>query len=153
MGKQAVIPTLVERLNQAALNGQGHLILAVVPATAANELVGQTLVTAGALTVAGVYRCLIPLAGMVSTLQVHLTATIAASTASSDLDTLYLVESATTPAGWTKKTAGTGDGALTTVTLQTSTITTLRGEQYAIMDITLGATPNVTFTRAEYNGI
>lgn len=153
MGNQTIIPSMDQQLMQSALNGQGRLILAVVPALAEQSLRGTPLTEAGSLTVAGVYRCLIPLAGMVSTLEVHLTATIGASTATTDLDTLYWVENASDPTTWTKKTAGSGDGALTTTTLQASTITTLRGEQYAVMDITLGASPTVTFTRAEWNGI
>lgn len=152
MANQPIVPGPEKRDQQAAWNAQAPLVLAVVPSGASQGLVGTYLVDAGALTVAGVYRCLIPLSGLVTELEVHLTATIAASTASSDLDTLYWVRTPGDPTTWSKKTAGTGDGALTTTVLQTSAITDLAGEQYAVMDITLGATPNVTFTRAEYNG-
>jgi hypothetical protein len=137
---------------QALMNGQGPIIIAAVPATGDRSLVGTALVDAGQLTVLGVYRCLIPLAGMTSALQVFLTATFASGTVSSDLDTLYWVRSVNDPSGWTKKTAGASDGAMSTTVLQSATISSLAGEQWAILDITLATAAACTFTRAEFCG-
>lgn len=141
-----------QKLQQAAFGTQNLLVLVAVPATAPGSLVGKALVDAGALTVAGTYDCLIPLSGIVNKIECHLTATIAAGTASSALNTTYFISNAAVPSMWTAKTAGTGAGSLTTASLQTSSISTLAGEQYAWLRITLASSPNVTFTVAEYNG-
>jgi len=153
MANQPITLGNEQRLNQAALGAQGPIRIAAVPAGGNAGLIGENLVDAGALTVLGVYRCLIPLSGLVDTLQVFLTATFASGTVTSDLDTLYWVRTPSDPSTWSKKTAGSGDGAMSTTVLQSSTITTLRGEQYAVLDITLGTAAACTFTRAEYNGI
>lgn len=145
--------TTEQRFSQSAWGMQDRLVLIAVPATANQSLIGKPLNEAGALTVAGTYDCLIPLAGMVSTVQVHLTATIAAGTASSACSTTYYMPNGTDPSQWTNKTAFSGTGSLTSTTRQTSTLTTLAGEQYAWLRITLASTPNVTFTQAEYNGL
>lgn len=153
MPTQPTVPGRDAKFAQAAFGAQGPLIIATVPSGAAAGLIGTLLVDAGALTVAGVYNCLVPLAGCVSTCEVHLTATIAAGTASSAVDTLYWVRDPQNSTNWATKTSATGDGSLTTTELQTSTISTLAGEQYALVAITLATSPNVTFTRAEFNGL
>lgn len=150
---QSIVPGNEQRLNQAACGAQGPIRIAAVPTGGDAGLIGRNLVDVGQLTVLGVYRCLIPLSGLVDTLQVFLTATFASGTVTSDLDTLYWVRTPTDPTTWSKKTAGTGDGALSTTVLQSSSIGTLRGEQYAVLDITLGTAAACTFTRAEFNGI
>jgi hypothetical protein len=146
----------MQRFQQAAWNGQNALILAVVPSGAAAGLVGTKLVDAGQLTVTGVYRCLIPLAGLVGAVHVFLKATFATGTVSSDIDTLYWVRSPSNPTTWTKKTAATGDGSLTSTVLQDATLPasgTLAGEQYAVVDITLATAAACTFTMAEFCGV
>jgi hypothetical protein len=153
MGKQEIIPSLDRRLEQAVTGAQGLLLIAAVPAGAANSLIGQYLVDAGELTEAGDYYCLIPLAGMVTELEVSLKATFASGTVTSDLGSLYYVRNFTAPATWVEKTAGANDGALTTATLQTSDLSGLRGEQFAFLKLTLAGGAEATFTQAEYNGI
>lgn len=153
MGNQMTVPSIERKLEQAVLGGQGLVVLAAVPTAASNGLIGTNLVDAGALTVPGDYYCLIPLGGMVTELEVFLTATFASGTVTSDLNTLYTVRNATDPSTWTNKTAASGDGAMTTATLQSSDISTLRGERFASLKLTLASTTSVTFTRAEYNGI
>ena len=152
MSQNPVTPSESVLERQAAMGGQGPIIIAAVPATGDRSLIGTALVDAGQLTVLGVYRCLIPLAGMVSELQVFLNATFASGTVSSDLDTLYWVRNVNDTSGWSKKTAGGSDGALSTTVLQSSTIATLAGEQWAVLDITLGTAAACTFTRAEFCG-
>jgi hypothetical protein len=153
MGAQEIVPSMDRRLQQAVLGGQGLLMIASVPAAADNALVGQNLVDAGELTVAGDYQCLVPMAGMVTELEVHLTATFAAGSVTSDLGSLYVVRDFTDPTTWVEKVAGTGDGALTTTVRQSSDIAGLRGEQYALLKVTLAGGAEATFTQAEYNGI
>jgi hypothetical protein len=153
MGAQEIVPSIEKRLEQSVLGGQGLLVIAAVPTAAANGLIGQNLVDAGALSVAGDYYCLVPLAGMVTEVEVHLNATFASGTVTSDLNSLYVVRNLSTPSTWVNKTAGADDGALTTTVLQTSDITGLRGEQYASLKLTLAGGASATFTQAEYNGI
>ena len=140
------------RFKQAALGGQGPIVIAAVPSGGNEALVGTLLVDAGSLTVLGTYRCLIPLSGLVSSVAVYLQATFASGTVTSGLDSLYWVRSVSDPSTWTKKTAGAGDGAMATTVLQTATLTPA-GEQYAILDITLATAAACTFTRAEYCGL
>ena len=142
---------LEQRYTQAACGAQDFLILAVVPESASQALVGVPLVSAGALTATGVYRCLVPIAGMASNLQVYLTAAWSGGTVTSDFDTLFHMSA--WPTIPSKKGATvTGDGALTTATLQTIETTAVNGEQYAVLDLTLAGTTSVTFSVAEFNG-
>lgn len=141
-----------QKLQQAAFGTQNLLVLVGVPAGAPGSLVGTALVDAGALTVAGNYDVLVPLSGIVTKLEVHLKATIGSGTASSALNTTYFLSNAANPSSWVAKTAGTGAGSLTTTVLQSSSISTIVGEQYAWLRITLASSPNVTFTQGEYNG-
>ncbi len=152
MANQPTTLSTEDRFKQAAFGGQGPIRIAVVPSGGNAGLIGTNLVDAGQLTVLGVYRCLVPLTGLVSGVSVFLQATFASGTVVADLDSLYWVRSPTDPTTWTKKTAGTGDGSLTTTVLQTSTLVPA-GEQYAVLDITLGTAAACTFTRAEYCGL
>lgn len=153
MANKSITLGAQERTSQAAWGAQAPLIIAAVPTGGDASLIGQNLVDAGQLTTLGVYRCLIPISGCVSSIQVHLTATFASGTVTSDLDTLYWVRTPSDTSTWSKKTAGSGDGSLTTTVLQTSTIGTLTGEQFAVLDITLATAAACTFTRAEWNGL
>lgn len=142
-----------QKLKQAAFGGQNELVIVSVPSGASNALVGVALVDAGVLTVAGDYDVLVPLSGFVSKVEVHLLATIAAGTVTSQLNTTYFIADAGSPSTWVAKTAGTGAGALTTATRQSSYISTIVGEQFAWLRLTIaGGSPSVTFTQAEYNG-
>ena len=141
-------PSVLE--TNSMLGVQAPLIIASVPAAGDRSLIGKALISAGQLTVLGVYRCIIPIAG-IAALQVHLTATFASGTVSSALDSSYLNRNPDDASGFTAKTSGSSDGAMSTTVLQTSTLTPA-GERYAILDITLGTAAACTFTRAEYNG-
>lgn len=148
---RTIVPGLEQSLNQGAIGAQDFLVLSVVPTAAAQSLVGTTLVSAGALTVPGVYRCIITTAGLAASLQVYLNATFSGGTVTSDLDMLFHMSAF--PTIPSKKGATvSGDGSLTTATLQTITTTALNGEQFAILDLTLAGTTSVTFTVAEFNG-
>lgn len=152
MANQPIVPSTEQRFQQAAFGAQGPIRIAAVPAGGNAGLIGTNLVDAGQLTVLGVYRCLIPMSGLVSGLSVYLKATFASGTVTSDLDSLYWVRTPSDTSTWTKKAAGSGDGSLSTATLQTITLTP-SGEQYAVLDITLGTAAACTFTQAEFCGI
>lgn len=148
---------LSTQYRQAALGRQVPLVFTSVPAAAAQSLVGQRLIDAGALTVAGDYYCRVEIGGL-SALYLHLTATIAAGTATSQATTTYFVANggltdATLSAAPYQYQALTTTGALTTTTRQSSSLSATRGEQYLIVKITLATSPNVTFTQAEVNGV
>jgi hypothetical protein len=150
---RAVPLTEAKKYDQSAWGAQDRLVFTAVPAGASPALVGKPLVGAGALTVAGVYECLVPLTGMVTACEVHLTATIGAGTASTAAHSLFYVADAGLPSSWVNKLAFASTGALTSTVRQTALLSTIRGEQYARVAITLGGSPNVTFTQGEYNGI
>lgn len=152
MANQPTVLSTEDRFKQAAFGGQGPIRIAAVPSGGNAGLIGTNLVDAGQLTVLGVYRCLIPLTGLVSSVSLFLKATFASGTVTTDFDSLYWVRTPTDTTTWTKKTAGSGDGAMTTATLQTITLTPA-GEQYAVLDITLGTAAACTFTQAEFCGL
>lgn len=152
MANKSITLGAQERTNQAAWGAQGPLIIAAVPSGGDASLVGQNLVDAGQLTTLGVYRCLLDISGCVEAIQVFLTATFGSGTVASDLDTLYWVRTPSSTSTWSKKTAGTGDGPLSTTVQQASTISTLAGERFAVLDITLATAAACTFTQAEWNG-
>lgn len=137
---------------QASVGAQYPLVLKEIPAAADRSLIGTKLTDAGALTVAGDYYCLIPMAGLFTGLYVHLTATIGGGTLTSDINTTYYAADGTLPSARTSYQAFTGDGALATATLQTSSLTTLKGERWAVVKLTIATGPS-TFTRGEYNGV
>lgn len=136
---------------QSQIGAQAPILVASAPAAAA--IVPGTLLNGLTLTVAGLYRCLIPIAGLRTRVQVHLIATWTGGTVSSDLDTLYLTTNPADPSTWTKKTAGSNDGSVTTATRQTALLETLNGERFAVYDLTLTGTTSVAISQAEYNGI
>ena len=151
MSKRDIAIGTEQQVLQGALGAQGLLVIAAVPATGDQSLVGEPL-AGKTLTVNGLYRCLIPLAGLASLAQVHVTATFSGGTVATDLDTLFTVGSFD-PSTWVKKTNGSGTGNLTSTVRQTSTLDALAGERYAVLDITLTGAQPVTFTQAEYNGL
>ena len=144
-------------MRQAAIGAQRALYLTSVPSGAAQNLVGQRLIDAGALTVAGDYYCKVDIAGL-ATVRTHLTATIGAGTATSQVTTAHFVSGgnlsdATLSAAPYQYQAFTGTGGLVSTTKQTATLAAGLGEQWAIVKITLATSPNVTFTQAEMNGL
>lgn len=149
-----IVPPLSteQRFQNAAWGMQDQIVLMAVPAGVAPALRGVALVNAGTLNIAGDYHCLIPLTGMVSKLEVHLTGTIT-GTITSDLNTTYFIPTVTDPTTYVVKQGASGDGALVNTTRQTSTIATLTGEQYAWLKITVATSSSVLFTQAEYNGV
>lgn len=141
-----------QKFQNSAWGVQDRLIIATVPSGASDGLRGQPL-EGQTLTVDGAYKCLIPITGVVDTLEVHLAATFGAGTVtSSGPDTLFYVDDATTDASWVVKTAGTGDGALTSTVRQSASVTGMLGEQYALVTISIAGT-SVVFSQAEYNGV
>lgn len=135
-----------------ALGVQAPLLLASVPSGYTGALPGDLVL--GKVLTNGTYRCLIPIAGLVSELQVHLRSTFADGSVTTDLDTLYYTANPTDVSTWVDKTAGSGTGATSTTVIQTSTLDTLAGETYAALDIVVaGSTLGATVTLAEYNGV
>lgn len=141
-----------QRFQNAAWGMQDQIVMMAVPAGVSPALRGVALVNAGTLNIAGDYHCLIPLTGMVSTLEVHLEGVIT-GTITSDLNTTYFITDVTDPATYTVKQGASNDGVLSDGTLQTSSIATLTGEQYAWLKITVATSSSVIFTQAEYNGV
>lgn len=139
------------RFQNAAWGVQDRLVIVAVPAAADQSLVGQPLL-GQSLTTDGVYYCIVPLSGVVDTLQVHVRATLTGTVALGGPDSLYYVANTSDTSGFVVKTAGTGDGNLTTATILTGTLTGMLGEQYALVTITM-TSATATFTMAEYNGI
>lgn len=145
--------TEVERNNNAAWGAQDLLVIAAVPDAESHALIGQKLL-GQTLAVTGTYYCLIPLSGLVTSLQSHIKATFASGTvAVAGPDSLYYLQDFYSPSNWSPKVAGTGDGALTTTVLLTSTLTGFTGEQYALVTIAISGGASALFTVAEYNGI
>lgn len=141
-----------EKLDEQALRGgQGFIFIADAPAGAAG-FIGKTLIDAGQLNVLGTYKCLVPLAGMVSRVDLFLKATFASGTVTTTFDTLYYVKDRKDPSSWTAKTGATDEGAMTTTVLQDCYIDTLRGEQWGLLTIVLGTAAACTFTQGEYCG-
>lgn len=142
-----------QRFQNAAWGAQDRLVIISVPSAAAHGLIGQPLF-GQTLTVAGDYQCLIPLAGLTTNLQVYTRATFASGgVTTAGPDSLYYVADPKAGGTFTVKTAGTGDGALVTATIQASTLGTFNGEQFALFTITVDASTSAEFTMAEYNGI
>jgi len=142
-----------DKLLQSALGGQDYLRYASVPATATQVVTattgepGQRLIDTPKITVAGTYTAIVSLAGMVTQLEIWLTATIVSGTVTTSVATLFKDKT-------TAKTSGSGSGVMANATRQNLNITNPSGEQYAVVTIVVtGATPDVTFTQAEYNGI
>jgi hypothetical protein len=142
------------KANDQAANGvHGNLVIVEVPA-GAEALIG-TYMKDATITINGDYVCLIPLGGLASSLKVTVTPVLDSMTASSSgPDELTTFDPKVTDvADAVVLTAGTGDGALTTATAQTASLT-LTGALYARYTLTAGASPtSITFTTADYVGL
>ena len=146
--------------DRASRGVHAPLIICEVPA-GAEALIGTPL-AGQVLTINGAYGCLIPIGGLASSLKVRVTTTLDSMTATSagpDEIALYKTTGvlwdpfADAFSGAVTLTAGTGDGALTTLTEQVATLAPTGGI-YAIYVLTIGATPvSVTVTTAEYTGL
>lgn len=144
--------TEIQRLQQAGQGTQDGLVIIAVP-TAGNQALRGARLLGATLAVNGIYYCLVPLSGIFTSLQVHLKATFSSGTVTSGgPDSLYLITDFTDPTTWTVKTAGTGDGALTSTVQQDSALSGMAGEQYALVTITIAGGASAVFTMAEYNG-
>lgn len=142
----------IQRTLQSAWGVQDELTITAVPAAASQALVNQKL-NGQTLTTDGVYTCLVPMSGAFTELEVHIRATFGAGTVTvGGPDILYYVANANDPDSWTVKTAGTGDGALTTTVRLSPSVTGMTGEQYAMVTLTLAGVTSVAITQAEYNG-
>jgi len=149
------ILTAEQRIAQAALGVHRPLILVEAPAAHVADL-GKPL-NGLVLATNGDYYCAIDLRGLASAIKVQLRATLATKTATTegpDLVALFdprFVDASTAFA--TVLVAGTGDGALTHVTRQASTVP-MTGEAWAIVKIVVGGgAGSVTVTLAEYTGL
>lgn len=139
--------------DQAVAGVQSNLVVVEVPA-GAEALIGTYLKDA-TLTVNGDYVCLIPIGGLASSVKVTTTPVLTTKTLSSaGPDELMPFDpKSTNVASAVVLTAGTGDGALTTATAQTATLS-LTGGLYARYTLTVAAgAGTVTFTTAQYTGL
>lgn len=141
-------------LEQASLGGQYPLVIHKAPDGVAG-LEGLRLTAAGALA-AGTYYCVIPMEGLFTGIYLHLKATFASGSCTSSADTTYYWDppnynalSASVPARYQ---AFSGVGAMTTATQQDSSLTTLKGERFAVVKIVIVTGP-ATFTMGEYNAL
>lgn len=128
---------------QSFLGLQDELVFKTVP-VGAEALLGK-LVKGSNITVAGTYTCEMRVDGL-SAIEVHLTATLTASTVTSSVFTTY-------NDGVTAKQNFAGVGALVSVTRQSSTLAANKGEKLVVVSLLVGAAPNITFTQAEINGL
>lgn len=124
-----------------------------VNAPQAGALSGRRLIDLAADIAAGYYTALgpgtyyvkFPMNGMAS-INVYLTATFSGGTVTTSAYSTMKDEA-------TQSQAFTGTGAMTTNTLQTATLSTPKGEQFAVVQIVVGSGASVTaFTLAEYAG-
>ena len=132
---------------------QAQLICVEKPATAAASLIGAPL-NGKTLSIDGDYVCLIPLAGLASTLKVNVKATLTTATLSSaGPDEVFEFDPRTVDvANAVVLTSGTGDGALSTTVLQTASLT-LTGAMYARYTLTVGSAGTALITAAEVQGL
>jgi hypothetical protein len=129
--------------SRALLGIHDSLIITKVPAGAQGSLVGNSLLAAGVLTVAGVYECEFRIDGL-SKADVRLKATFASGSSTTSGGSTYADRSTTL-------TAWTGVGAMVTTVEQALTIAAFKGERYAkVIITTVGAV--VQFTTAEVIG-
>jgi hypothetical protein len=149
---QAAVSTPNKKNETSAWGVHEPLIVWSAPAgaeaTVGLPLAGQTL------SVNGAYVCLIPLAGLASTLSVHFRATLSSATATSagpDAINLFDPFSSDT-ANAVVLVAGSGDGSVTTGTLQSATLA-VNGSRYALYTITIASAGTAAVTVAEYTGL
>lgn len=149
---QAAIQSPFKKDEAASWGVQAPLIVWSAPAGAA-ALVGQPLV-GNTLSVDGTYVFLIPLAGLASALKVHVRATLTTATlTSSGPDLLASLDPiADTVSTHPVLLAGTGDGALSTGTLQTATVD-MNGARYARYSLEVASAGTAEVTIAEYTGL
>lgn len=151
---EKVLHRRYREIRQAESGVHAPLIITEIPAAASRSLLGQSL-EGQVLTVDGDYVCLIPIAGLASSLKTHITATLDSMTAVvAGPDELADFDPRTVNvADATVLTSGTGDGSLVTTVEQVASLT-LTGAKYARVVVTLGGAPtSVTFTRAQYVGL
>lgn len=142
-----------ERATEQAIGGaQAPLIVVEVPA-GAEAMIGKPI-GEQTLTVNGDYVCLIPIAGLASSLKVNVKPQLTTATlSSSGPDELYdFNPMVTNVASAVVLTAGSGDGALSDNTTQTATVTPT-GARYARYTLTVASAGTVTFDLAEYVGL
>ena len=149
---QSALLTPNKKDEAASWGTQSPLIVWSAPAgaeaTVGKPLAGQTLAVDGA------YVCLIPMWGLASTCSVHVRATLTTATCSSagpDLLSSFDPVNAA-PSTAVVLVAGTGDGALTTNTLQTASVS-VNGARYAVYTLTVASAGTAAFTVAEFTGL
>lgn len=139
---------------ERAIQGmQAPLIVTEVPA-GAEAMIGKPLL-AQTLTVDGAYVCLIPIAGLASSVTVKVKPQLTTATLSSsgpDELTHDFNPRTTDVADADVLTAGTGDGSLTDDTTQTATLA-VTGAVYARYTLTVASAGSVTFDLAEVTGL
>lgn len=151
------IPRSVElsdaQMQLQALLGQHRPLVCVSAPANAQAALGE--LDGKVLSINGTYRCLVPISGLKSTLQVHIQATLGggATLTSSGPDLLGFDADADTVANAANhiRDAGTGDGSVTSGTAQTASVTP-NGQKWALYDLVVAAAGTVTITRAETNG-
>ncbi len=149
---QSALLTPLKKDEAATWGAHAQLIVWSAPAgaeaTVGKPLAGQTL------SVNGAYQFLINTTGLASSLAVHVRASLTTATAtSSGPDAITLIDPATqAPTDGVVLVAGTGDGSLTSATLQTATLA-LNGARYAIYTLTIASAGTAAFTVAEYTGL
>lgn len=149
---QDALSTPLKKDEAAAWGVHKPLIVWSAPAgaetTVGKPLAGQTL------SVDGAYRFLINLRGLASSLSVHVRATLTTATVTSaGPDAISLIDPQTQgPTDGVVLASGSGDGSLSSGTLQSATLT-LNGSQYAIYTLTVASAGTAVFTVAEYTGL
>lgn len=148
-----VLHSRASATERAVRGVNGPAIVVEVPA-GAEALIGAPLQGAS-LSVNGAYVCLIPIAGLASSLKVHTVCALTTKTAStSGPDELHEFNPRlVNVADAVVMTAGTGDGALTTTVLQTASLV-VSGGIYAVFTLTpAGGAGTVVVTRCEVVGL
>jgi hypothetical protein len=137
---------------QAVRGVQAPLIVVEVPA-GAEAMIGKPI-GEQTLSINGDYVCLIPIAGLASSLKVsvlpQLTTATLTSAGPDELNDFN--PRVTNVAAATVLTAGTGDGALSDNTVQTASLTPTGGI-YARYTLTVASAGTVTFDLAAYVGL
>lgn len=131
------------------------LVLSAVPAAAAQSLLGKALLDAGALTVAGEYRCRI-MTNDWNDMSVHLKPSAVTGTFAPTLEALMWHENTVgTPVAHPTLTAAGSNFAAGTA--QALTLTDLRGVTKADLKFTIPGSGAITFASAsslaEYHGL
>ncbi len=136
--------------NRPSHGVQARLRLAAVPA-GAEALIGTDLV-GKTLSIAGAYKCLIPIDGLASAVRTHIKTTLDGFTAATELMTLLHANDISDSSSWEECVAGTSDGDLVSGTRQVASVDIL-GEHWALLTLTLSGSGTAVITKAEFNGI